>query len=270
MPLRMALLSDLHREASNLTISPGDSHVLAVVGDLETPSHDLSTPGAVHTGVRWLTQQVSDRPVLFVPGNHDYENAKVSDAVAAMKRAAEGTNVRVLWNETFDHGGVRFIGTPLWTNPLRPGFKPERIMQAITDRVGLRHSLDDHNKPLTSQWIVEQHRLAKEFIAHELARDLHLPKVVLTHWAPSLRSQPGNFYFAGTDIEGYWASDCESLVAQAELWAHGHFHDSVDYRIGKDPKKGRVVSNPRGRSKLFNKAENKSFQPTYIISVDTP
>jgi hypothetical protein len=218
-------------------------------------------------GVEWLAEQVQDRPVLFVPGNHDYENATVSHAVEAMRRAAHGTSVRVLWNETFDHDGVRFIGTPLWCDPVRPGQDPQRIMNAISERVGLQYSLDDQGIPITSHWLVEQHRLAKAFIAEELAKDLHLPKVVLTHWAPSLRSQKKDFYFAGTDIEGYWASDCEELVMQAQLWAHGHFHDSVDYRLGNDKHKGRVVSNPRGRTKIFNMAENKAFKRTFIVAI---
>ncbi len=267
MSVLLSVISDIHREFSNINLSPGNADIVAVVGDLERPDSDLSLPDALHGGVKWLSQEIHDRPVLFIPGNHDYLNNKVSDALAAMRRAAEGTNVHVLWNETYDFKGIRFIGTPLWTNPVRPGDNLDQIKKAITERVGLQLSFRDDGEKLDFDWLLEQHLQAKDFIAQELAKEKDIPKVVLTHWAPSLRSQPNDFYFKGSDLEGYWSSDCEELVQQATLWAHGHFHSSVDYRIGKNKKRGRVISNPRGKVKFANMSENPKFTKGFLVKI---
>jgi Icc-related predicted phosphoesterase len=67
-----------------------------------------------------------------------------------------------------------------------------------------------------------------------------MPTVVLTHHAP----HPGSVHerFAGSIINGAFISDLTELVEQADLWLHGHAHDSFDYRVGRC----RVVCNPRG------------------------
>lgn len=39
-----------------------------------------------------------------------------------------------------------------------------------------------------------------------------------------------------------FASDLDAMVSKADLWVHGHIHDSMDYRLGK----ARVVCNWRG------------------------
>jgi predicted phosphodiesterase len=65
-----------------------------------------------------------NKPLVFVPGNHDFwekKNDKLNprdlfDIYADMKRAAAGSQVHVLWDETVELAGVRIIGTPLWTD----------------------------------------------------------------------------------------------------------------------------------------------------------
>ena len=262
---RLAYFSDLHLEASGLDLDVGDSTVVAAVGDIWAPISPLKASDDHHEGIWWLRQRVTDRPVLFVPGNHDYEGTRPPDALAAMRRSAEGSNVIVLWNEALTLNGVRYIGSPLWSDPTQDDENPEEIMDLLGLNTDLNRCYDAQGRPLDGRWLLEQHRQARAFIAQELAADHGLRKVVLTHWAPSVRSQHPDY--AGTRLAKYWACDCEDLVAQANLWIHGHIHDSVDYRVGDDPTKGQVLSNPRGWSKTFGLATNPRFQQPAIVSI---
>ena len=262
---RLAYFSDLHLEASGLDLDVGDSTVVAALGDIEAPIRALTGADDHHEAVWWLRQRVSDRPVLFVPGNHDYERNRPWEALAAMRRAAEGSNVIVLWNEAVTLDGVRYIGSPLWSDPTQGDENPEEVLELVRLNTDLKRSFGADGRPLDGHWLVEQHRQARAFIADELAADHGLPKVVLTHWAPSVRSQHPDF--AGTRLAKYWACDCEDLVAQAHLWLHGHIHDSVNYRVGDDPTKGLVLSNPRGRSDTFGLSSNPRFQMPAMVTV---
>lgn len=263
--MKIAFVSDLHTEASGIDLNTGNSDVLAAIGDIMAPRGRLRAHDE-HEGVWWLRERVQDKPVLFVPGNHDYEGSKPLEALEAMRRSAEGSNIHVLWNESIDIEGVRFLGTPLWSNPFQ-GREDNaiEIARAIEHGTDLNRVYGDDGKPLPVQWIIDQHKQARRFLLDELTRDLHIPKVVLTHWAPSVRSQKTEFI--NEIMSGYWASDSEDLVVLANLWLHGHIHDTVDYRIGNDPARGHVMSNPRGWSKTFGLPTNVNFIQPKIAEV---
>jgi predicted phosphodiesterase len=59
-------------------------------------------------------------------------------------------------------------------------------------------------------------------------------------------------------------SDAEYLfgTGRAQLWIHGHTHDSFDYTVHRT----RVVCNPRGYAKAGTN-ENPRFDPDLIIEV---
>lgn len=268
----LAYYSDLHLEGSNTILDPGPARVVAVVGDVMAPliGQRLDNPEDEHEAVWWLRQHMpADRPVLYVPGNHDYEGTRVSHALAAMRRAAQGSQVHVLWNEGVTIDGVRYIGSPFWSDPTQGRKDPQAVLEAVALGTDLRRSRQDDGRPLDGAWLLEQHRQARAFIAQELEQHRDTTTVVLTHWAPSAKSQDERFRAENTG--GYWACDCEDLVAQAHVWIHGHIHASVDYRVGSDPERGRVLSNPRGFSHLFNVPQNNTFDPTgRILHLDGP
>ena len=51
-----------------------------------------------------------------------------------------------------------------------------------------------------------------------------------------------------------------------DLWAHGHTHDSFDYRVDR-PGGGtcRVVCNPRGYVRWDGTPENRGFDPERVV-----
>ena len=88
------------------------------------------------------------------------------------------------------------------------------------------------------------------------------PTVVITHHAPSPRSIHPRF--AGSLLNACFVSDLEGLVGgqSAQLWIHGHTHDSFDYRVERT----RVVCNPRGYARR-GVNENPLFDPNFTIEV---
>lgn len=52
-------------------------------------------------------------------------------------------------------------------------------------------------------------------------------------------------------------------AGQADLWVHGHVHESFDYWIGRC----RVVCNPRGYPGRAGQAENARFDPNYVVEI---
>jgi hypothetical protein len=183
-----------------------------------------------------------------------------------MRRDAESHDIHFLHNQTTIIDGVRFLGTPLFAD-LRQATKEERdavdgkshsIMQrqgdwcicgATTpcdlDRFSHRAGPTcAQGQLLGADWFHEENQKARRFLEQELAV-AHPRTVVVSHWAPSLKSLPAR-ESQRRAVHAYWASDHEDLVAQSNVWIHGHLHDPCDYRVGSDPRRGRVVCNPQG------------------------
>lgn len=81
--------------------------VLVIAGDLIP---------RVERGVAWLRKRVTDRPVVYVPGNHEFYGCDIDRTVAKARQAAAGTNVHIIQNDTVMIDNVLFVGATLWTN----------------------------------------------------------------------------------------------------------------------------------------------------------
>jgi 3',5'-cyclic AMP phosphodiesterase CpdA len=116
--MRLWSLSDLHVEPTRGWDLPAANarprfDVLVVAGDLIP---------RMERGVAWLRERVPDRPVIYVPGNHEGYGCDVDRTVEKAKRAAEGSKVFVLQNEAILLGNVTFAGV---TFSFRGGRSPE-------------------------------------------------------------------------------------------------------------------------------------------------
>jgi hypothetical protein len=113
----------------------------------------------------------------------------------------------------------------------------------------------------TSSW----HHQTRAFIEAELRKPFSGRTVVVTHHLPSLRSVASRY--ANDPLTAAFASNCDDLLEMgADLWIHGHTHDSLDYKVGKT----RVICNPRGYASQWGKslrAENIHFVRDLIVEV---
>lgn len=117
--LTIGLMSDLHTESG---LRPDQLPCPDV--DVWVAAGDIATQHSLLSSVAWLkafsrrSSQKHGRvaPVLFVPGNHDFYRGVVSQARARWKEEAAGSAVHVMDNDELVLAGVRFLGTPLWSN----------------------------------------------------------------------------------------------------------------------------------------------------------
>jgi hypothetical protein len=123
-----------------------------------------------------------------------------------------------------------------------------------------------HGRPFDAAGVREESLACRAWLQTELrqpAQGRWDKTVVITHFAPSLRSldprfgkQPGTASFCNAD---------DDLLPLADLWLHGHLHCRHDYlvpRAGRSPM--RVISQARG---LDRKREAEGFEPLKLIEI---
>jgi predicted phosphodiesterase len=93
--MKLLILSDLHLEFQARASSPGNVAAHVADGfDAVVLAGDIQAPG--HRGVAWAAAEpaFAGKPVFYVPGNHEYYGQVWAKELAAMRAAAQGTNVQ--------------------------------------------------------------------------------------------------------------------------------------------------------------------------------
>ena len=231
--VRIWAASDLHTNAAPWSPQSPPHDLLVVAGDLsDGPDEVKSELVRLHR----LTQ----KRVLFVPGNHDFLLARLRtgefDDLPEEIVVLEGGRSVILH-------GVRFVGATLWTDfgLTNTEFASQRwAIAAMPEYAATRHGeLDRFIRPIDTADAHEGDRAAIELA---LSQPYEGKTVVVTHHAPSGRSLPE---CQRGDVSGAaFASDLEAIIEryQPDLWIHGHIHEPADYNIGRT----RILSNARG------------------------
>lgn len=260
--MRLLILSDLHHElwrqfapVVDPTVSRPDVVILA--GDIDTGARAVTWAAEIFTGL----------PVLYVHGNHEGYGHNLEDVQLDIAAACEATtNVHFLNCGEFRLGPVRFLGATLWTDFKLFGDEDRQAAMrnaeaAMFDYQRIRLASSGHRKLRTgdtAQFHAEQSR----WLQGKLEEPFTGKTVVITHMAPSMLSVSDRY--ATDRISAAYASRLDHLAAKADLWVHGHTHDSFDYRIGTC----RVVCNPCGYMTRGGVAENRRFDPNFIVELD--
>ena len=257
--MRLQLLSDLHMETEAFNPEPAaDAEVLVLAGDIDTTWQGLA---------RFRDWPV---PVLFVPGNHEFDGRELLEAGPALREYAAALGLKLLDFDSCvltDKQGrrVRFVGTTRWSDfdvfgvpqrerAMRAGGYFQRVMRATCG-----------GQVFDAAAVREQGLLCRAWLARTLAEPVDGrwdAQVAITHFAPSLRSadkrygnQPGTASFCNND---------EDLLPCVNLWLHGHLHCRHDYLFAHAGVSTRVVSNARG---LLHKGEADGHEPLLTFEV---
>ena len=255
--MKLNVLSDVHLSQGALPQPATDADVVILAGDISRPGEAIA----------WACGFA--KPVLYVPGNHEFYGGSIAGTLAELSRLSAGTPVRVLDGDEIVLEGVRFLGATLWTDFLLSGAtQRSAAMQAAQAQMRDFHRIlarDVPPTPFTPEDAATLHARHVAWLEHRLAQPHAGPTVVITHHAPSPRSVHPRFY--GSQLNACFVSDVERLVdgRRAALWIHGHTHDSFDYRLNGT----RVVCNPRGYAR-DGVNENPCFDPGFIVEIDTP
>ena len=238
--MKLQNYSDLHLEFGDFRAPDLNVDVVILAGDIHVEA----------LGVAWAKEMFKDKPVLYVPGNHEYYSSKtpVQKIDAEMKAAAAGSNVHVLMDEVFVLGDIRFLGGTLWTDfrlygdPVLAAEHARSIMQDYKwSHILDRNAQNGYSRRMRPADTYAWHCDTKAFLKRELAKPWSGKTVVVTHHAPCEQAIPAQF--RGDSLSACFASDMESLMTPAvNLWVFGHTHQCRDFKMHGT----RLVSNQRG------------------------
>jgi Icc-related predicted phosphoesterase len=261
--MKLQIASDLHLEFLESRF-PGYRIIEPAPG-----ADVLVLAGDIHQGARAI-ELFHDWPVpvVYVHGNHELYHRQYDDAVDSLRTASRDSNVRFLECDEVVLNGVRFLGCCLWTDyTLYPGNESAAMREAEL-RLADHRAIHIEDRLFTAQDALERHVRARAWLAEKLAKRFDGKTVVVTHHAPHPNSIHSRY--AGAPLNGAFANDLTPLVELADLWIHGHVHDSFDYTVGGM----RVVANPRGyvRSQSVSSTallawENEQFDPGFTVQV---
>jgi predicted phosphodiesterase len=280
--MKIQLLSDLHLEAHphwEPHPAPG-AEVLVLAGDIGSYQ-----PGSQLTDTdfglgRFSPQQGWPTPVLFVPGNHEYDAQDFDLAHTRLRSTCDRLGLIWLERETVILNGVRFAGTTLWTDfdalansaigPGRTGSE-EPCGNALALQLKAREKAfraanyylkktqtTRSGVPMHAEQVRELGLVCQKWLRDALTLPHPGPTVVITHFAPSLHSaDPRYGHVPGT---AGFCNALDDLLPGAQLWLHGHLHAPSDY-----VHQGcRVVANPLGYAR---KNEQGAFKEQLLLEV---
>ncbi len=278
--MRIQLLSDLHLESEpDFVPQPApEAGLLVLAGDIGSyqPGSALTAQDDSDFGLaRFSPRRGWPTPVLFVPGNHEYDGLDFDAAHDRLRETCDRLGLLWLERETRVLDGVRFIGTTLWSDfdALAPpahaaAAGPHGLKQQLQAREKAFRAANFYlrktgttrgGEPFLAEAVREQALACQQWLRHALAAPFDGPTVVVTHFAPSLRSADPRYGLApGT---AGFCNALDDLLPHARLWLHGHLHCPADYVVGGC----RVVANPRGYAR---KNEQGAFDPVKTLRPD--
>ena len=261
---RLWIFSDLHQDWADNAWDP-TAHaptfdVAVVAGDVHSP---------LTKAINWLGDRLAGAPVLYVPGNHDFwcgadsaDRYTLADQLSRGRDLAARRGVHLLVDDALALGGIRFLGSTLWTDLRLDTWSLKDAARSagrsMNDYRRIRRKPAGKHKYVQPSDTLALHRASRAWLDGQLTLPHAGPTVVVTHHAPHPTSLPT----PGFDLGHCYASDLSSLIdaRQPDLWVHGHVHNLVDYRIGAT----RVVCNPRGH---IEEDSARTFDPNFTIDV---
>ena len=264
-------MSDLHLETQPAfmpTPAPG-ADLLVLAGDIGSYQRGSRLADEDFGLARFSPRNGWPCEVLYVPGNHEYDNLDFDATHARLRETCERLGITWLEREVLVRGGIRFVGTTLWSDFDTFITDEDRAHPLIVERKrGKAYRAANYylQKAATTRggelWLApgwrEQALVCQAWLRDALAQPFEGTTVVVTHFAPTLHSaDPRYGMAAGT------AGFCNSLDAwleKADYWLHGHLHCQQDYVQNGC----RVIANTLGYAV---KGEQEGFRPQLVIDL---
>ena len=248
--MRLYIISDVHLEFAPFDVQQHDAELIVLAGDI----------GLGVRGLEWAANAFRGKPVVYVPGNHEYYGEAIPKLTEKLRRYGSELDVTVLDCDSVDISGFRVLGTTLWTDFSLFG-KPEIgefcAQQSMNDYRRIRVS--PSYRKLRPRDTSSLHFKMRRWLEREIEMGNTEDAIIVTHHAPSARSLKPACRI--DEVSVAFASDLDNLIEKsgAKLWIHGHTHYSTDYMIGGT----RVLSNQRG----YPGEVDQTFKSDYCIEI---
>ena len=277
--MRLQLISDLHLERCPDFVAKAGPNVdvLVLAGDigsyqvgsrLTESDFGLARFSPLQPGAPWTH-------VLYVPGNHEYDGLDYAQTHARLRDTCDRLGITWLEREVLTLGRVRFIGSTLWSDfdafagaeiDLTRQLQLRQKAYRAADYYLRKNTTLRQGAPMLADAIRELSLAAQDWLRQALRQPFDGSTVVVTHFAPSLRSADARYGL--TPGTAGFCNALDELLPYAQLWLHGHLHCANDYVVqgstgGRDFA-CRVVANPLGYA---SKNEQMSYRPDLVIEV---
>jgi predicted phosphodiesterase len=274
--MKIQLMSDVHLEVEPgfVPVPAPDADVLVLAGDIGAGPN---TPMAPHGDPEFCLRRFSPAlghwpvPVLYLPGNHEYDGQDFDDCRRALQSVCARLGITWLEQAEVDFGEVRLLGTTLWTDFDAFADRPAHVPGSMTHNLRAREkafraanyyleraATVRHGQLFDAAAMREESLRCQQWLAARLARPYAGKTVVVTHFAPSLRSHDPRYGL--TPGTAGFCSALDEMTRGVDLWLHGHLHCPSDYWL----EHCRVIANPLGYA---DSGEQASFQPQLVLTV---
>jgi predicted phosphodiesterase len=267
--MKLQLLSDLHFESHpNLRIAPAPgADRLVLAGDIGSYQQGTRLTEHHFGLARFSPLHGWPTPVMYVPGNHEYDNADFDTTHERLREACHALGIDWLEREVRVIEGVRFVGTTLWadfdalvtsSDPLAEALKKRGKAMRAANFYLEKSAATRNNHPFLAHELREHSLTCEAWLREALAVPFDGPTVAVTHFAPTLASADPRYGL--TPGTAGFCNSLDDLLPHADLWLHGHLHRAFDY-----VKDGcRVVANPLG---YRSRGEQEGFRPDLLIEI---
>ncbi|KYP10454.1 MAG: hypothetical protein A0129_12710 [Limnobacter sp. CACIAM 66H1] len=238
--MKIALYSDLHLETMR------HFPALAAVPQPAENVDLMILAGDIHQGTQGLQAlaDLGDKQHIYVAGNHEYYHHDIEILDDHLFELAAKKHLNYLQRTSVVIQGVRFLGCTLWTDfNIQPGwrFGAELVAKAFLPDYKL---IRMRGKQFSPSMGIDLHYQNIDWLESALATPFDGKTVVITHHAPHPQSIHPRFNLS--PINAAFVSDLSRLMGKADVWVHGHMHDSFDYTVHNNGGQTRVLVNPRG------------------------
>jgi EPSP synthase (3-phosphoshikimate 1-carboxyvinyltransferase)/calcineurin-like phosphoesterase family protein len=176
--MRVWHFSDLHLDVSpqwQLPLQRPPFDVAVVAGDLITRAD---------RGVKWLLENVPNKQVVYVLGNHEAYGEDIDRTLEKARRLAHGTHVHVLENDFVEIDGVEFAGATMWTDFAL--FGPDRVaicMEAARNGMNdfRRIRKDNYARRFLPEDALARHEATIAFLRWRAWQAPNRCRVIVTH-----------------------------------------------------------------------------------------
>lgn len=257
--MRIQVASDLHchfdclAERRDIVPAIHEADVLVLAGNVHCGSSAIRLYGEAPV------------PVIYVHGDHEPHGFELRDLRTEIATQAQASSVRYLDCSEVVINDVRFLGCCLWTD-FSSGPYPAATAMREANRYLNCHRLIRHGaEKYRAEFALAEHQRSRAWLEAALARPFSGKTVVVSHYPPLRSSLPSELLSEA--LSAALASDLPSVVEQADVWIHGHVHDTLDYRLGRT----RIVCNGRGypwnAARKLSTERRKRFDPSFVIEV---
>lgn len=255
-------MSDIHLEFRKPAILGGEEFIIPVVGDVLVLAGDIDVGTNSCEWINSLGEQF--KHVFYVLGNHEFYRNEWHDVQDAHKNFSYRENVHFMRYGTLpiEVEGYLFFGDTMWTDISDP-LNALLLKNIMNDYrvIKIHDKAKGIYRKLSPEDTTVHHFKARSAIKEMVDNFPGYGKVMISHHLPHPQSIPHPYRSGkGEESNPAYMTDLTNLLADFDLWIHGHTHNSCDYKVGNT----RIVCNPYG---YFGHETNFEFSPIKTVDL---